>query len=203
MMAIYKNGKKSGKEGEVIHSSWHGRAYTRRMPATVANPQTEAQQAHRRAFAEISRLSAGMKNAHSIGLHWKAVREKLNTHSVFRTLNKDCYGVDGVDYSRVRISFGTVSAVTVTSAAVDALGIVSVSFSSHHAPTEANDEVYLFVYCPDQREGRLAHPVGRGAGCISAELPAEWRGHVVHLYAFVKSTRSRTSETIYIGPFGE
>lgn len=202
-MAIYKNEKKSGKEGDVIHSSWHGRAYTRRMPVSVANPQTEAQQAHRRAFAEISRLSAGMKNAHSIGLHWKAVREKLNTHSVFRTLNKDCYGADGVDYARVRISFGTVSGVSITSAAVDAQGVVSVAFSSRHSAAEANDEVYLFVYCPEEREGRLAHPVGRGAGSICAELPLEWRGHVVHLYAFVKSTRSRTSETIYIGPFGE
>lgn len=41
-MAVIKNGMKRGKEGDVIHSSWHGRPYTRRMPETVANPQTDA-----------------------------------------------------------------------------------------------------------------------------------------------------------------
>ena len=41
-MAVIKNGMKRGKKGDVIHSSWHGRPYTRQMPETVANPQTDA-----------------------------------------------------------------------------------------------------------------------------------------------------------------
>jgi hypothetical protein len=114
-MAIYKNGDLSGKIGDVIHSSWHGRPYTKRRPESVANPQTEAQQAHRNAFAEISRLSSAMKNGHDIGLHWQAVRQKLNTHSVFKKLNKDCYGPDGIIYSRIKISQGSVIGAHITS----------------------------------------------------------------------------------------
>ena len=52
-------------------------------------------------------------------MHWKAVRDKTSTHGVFKKLNKDCYGPDGIDYTRVKISYGMVSTVEVTLAKVD------------------------------------------------------------------------------------
>ena len=115
-MADYRGEKKRGKLGDLIYSSWNGRPYVRRRPATVANPQTEAQQSHRHAFAEISRLSSAMKVAHTEGLHWQALHQKLNTHSVFKSLNKDCYSSDGIDYSHIRISHGSVTGVSIESA---------------------------------------------------------------------------------------
>ena len=136
-MAKIRNNEISGKLGDKIYSSWLGRPYVRRMPESVANPRTEAQQAHRHAFAAVSKLSSAMKEGHAEGLHWKAVRENLNTHSVFRNLNKDCFGPDGIDYSCVKISYGTVNAVEVTSSAVDAEGHVHVEFHDHH-PTAKN-----------------------------------------------------------------
>ena len=84
-MVKYRKGVKSGKQGDVIYSSWHGIPYERKMPESLANPQTEAQQAHRNAFAEISRLSSVMKVAHTMGLHSKAVRDKvLSLHRFLR-----------------------------------------------------------------------------------------------------------------------
>ena len=71
--------RRKNKLGKMINSSWLGRPYQRRMPETVANPRTEAQQAHRVAFGEVSRLSSAMREAHEEGLHWHAVRERLNT----------------------------------------------------------------------------------------------------------------------------
>lgn len=145
-MANYRGEKKSGKVGDVIYSSWHGRPYVRRRPEKVANPQTEAQQNHRNAFAEISRLSSAMKEAHTKGLHWHAVRQKLNTHSVFKSLNKDCYGPDGIDYSRIRISSGTVPGVQITSAEMDSQGVLRVTFESANTSEHGKDEFYLFYY---------------------------------------------------------
>ena len=144
-MAIYKNGKMSGKLGDVIHSSWHGRPYTRRKPETVANPQTESQQAHRNAFAEISRLSSAMKTGHQEGLHWQAVRQKLNTHSVFKKLNKNCYGPNGIDYPRVKISEGSVSRANITYAKIDAEGNISVLFDGMHVGIVEFDECAVFT----------------------------------------------------------
>ena len=201
-MAKYRGEEKSGKLGGVIYSSWHGRPYERKMPESVANPQTEAQQAHRNAFAEISRLSSAMKVAHSVGLHSKAVREKLNTHSVFKKLNKDCYGADGIDYPRVRISWGSVTGFSITSADVNQEGMVCVAFDGNCTMENKNDEFYLFVFCPDQREGRCAAPVARTAGEVHASIPAEWMGHPLHLYAFMKAEKgNRTSDSDYVGQF--
>ena len=200
-MAIYRGSKRIGKLGDVIYSSWHGRPYVRKRPATVANPQTEAQQSHRNAFAEISRLSSAMKEAHSVGLHWHAVRKKLNTHSVFKSLNKDCYGSDGIDYPRIRISHGSVTGVHIESADVNAQGIVGVKFTASPLSDGRNDEFYLYVFCPDLREGHFALPVKRSVGEVSASIPDEWKGHLLHLYAFMKDAKGRTSETVYAGQF--
>lgn len=199
-MAKIRNNNISGKLGDKIYSSWHGRPYVRRMPESVANPRTEAQQAHRHAFAAISKLSAAMKEGHAEGLHWKAVREKLNTHCVFRNLNKDCFGPEGIDYSCVKISYGTVSAVEVTSAAVDAEGHVHVEFHDHH-PTAKNkkDRFFLFVFCPDLCEGHFAEPVERTVGVVDAHIPEVWLEHELHLYAFMKNESGQTSDTMYLG----
>jgi len=201
-MAKYRGEEKSGKIGDVIYSSWHGRPYVRQRPETVANPRTEAQQAHRNAFAEISRLSSAMKEAHKEGLHWQALRQKLDTHSVFKSLNKDCYGPDGIDYRRVIISRGRVDSVSDTSAEIDAQGDLHVTFQDS-LPTERNknDQFFLFVFCPDLREGHFARPVPRTVGVVNAQIPAEWRGHDLHIYAFMKNKKGQTSDTIYVGQF--
>lgn len=201
-MATYKGGKKSGKEGNVIHSSWNGREYTRRMPESVANPQTEAQQAHRNAFAEISRLSSAMKAGHTIGLHHLAVRNKLNSHSLFKRLNKKCFDDDGIDYPRICIAKGSVEPAYVTSAEVNVQGGVHVTFQSDSISQNKSDEFYLFVFCPDQHEGRCAAPVARSVGVVDVRIPENWMGHPLHLYAFMRRKKSgSTSDTVYVGQF--
>ena len=201
-MAKIRNNEISGKLGDKIYSSWLGRPYVRRMPESVANPRTEAQQAHRHAFAAVSKLSSAMKEGHAEGLHWKAVREKLNTHSVFRNLNKDCYCPDGINYSCVKISYGTVNAVEVTSSAVDAEGHVHVEFHDHH-PTAKNkkDQFFLFVFCPNQCEGHFAEPVERTVEVVDTCIPDAWLGHELHLYAFMKNGSGQTSNTMYLGAY--
>ena len=134
-------------------------------------------------------------------MHWKAVRDKTNTHGVFKKLNKDCYGPDGIDYTRVTISYGMVSTVEVTLAKVDEEGNVHVEFLDRY-PTEKNkkDQFYLFLFCPDLREGHFAKPVARTTGIVGASLPEEWKGHELQLYAFMEDSKGRTSETMYLGP---
>ena len=201
-MAKYIGEKKSGKVGDKIYSSWNGRPYERQMPESVANPRTEAQQAHRNAFAEISRLSSAMKEGHEEGLHWHAVRQKLKTYNVFRKLNKDCYGSDGIDYPRIKISKGSVAGVNITVANIDEGGNLHVEFHDQ-CPTEKNmhDQFFLFVFCPDQHEGHFVRPVERTVGMVDAQIPESWLGHDLHLYAFMKDAKGKTSDTIYVSHY--
>lgn len=200
-MAKEKRGHLSGKVGDVIHSSWNGRAYIRKKPKSVANPRTEAQQSHRMAFAAIAALSNTMKEGHKIGLHTLAQKEKLDTSSMFKHINKNCYGPDGIDYAHVIISSGTVTSAFVTSAEVDTQGGIHVTFDGHVTPANKDDEFYLFVCCPDQRDGLCAAPVARTVGEVCATIEANWTGHPLHLYAFMKGKNGRTSNTEYVGQF--
>lgn len=187
----------SGKLGDKIYYTWHGRQCERSMPTHVANPQTPEQQSHRNAFAVISKLSSYTKGAHLIGLHWLSVREHNSTYALFRKLNKDCFTPDGdIDYPRIVVSKGSVPMVSITSAVIED-GCLTVNFGSHAYDGAATDRLFLFVYSSALRAGTLADPVPRSAGRITVDLPTEWLGQPLHLYAFLQGYRLRTSDTIY------
>ena len=196
-MARIQGTSESGKLGDKILYTVHGRQYERSMPTHVANPKTEAQQLHRNAFAMISKLSSYMKEAHLIGLHWLSVREKNNTYSVFKHLNKNCFTPDGlIDFPHVVLSYGSLEKATITSASIND-GVLSVTFSSHFHGGSATDQFYLFVYCPALCTGLLAEPVSRSTEEVTAVFPHEWHSHPLHLYAFLRGSKGRTSDTIY------
>ena len=205
----------SGKLGDKIYYTWHGRQCERSMPTHVANPQTPEQQSHRNAFATISKLSSYFKGAHLIGLHWLSVREHNSTYALFRKLNKDCFTPEGdIDYPHVIVSKGSVPLVTITSAVIED-GCLTVNFDSRAYGGTATDRLFLFVYSPALCAGILADPVPRSAGKVTALLPDEWlqtaaanasdntntlthsHNQTFHLYAFLQGYRLRTSDTIY------
>lgn len=216
-MARKQGDSESGKLGNKIYYTWHGRQCERSMPTSEANPQTEAQQAHHSNFAMVSKLSSYMKEAHLVGLHWHAVREKNSTYAIFRQLNKDCFTPDGeINLPRVIVSRGSVESVVITSATINN-GVLTVTFDTRVYGGKATDEFYLFIYCPALCAGLLATPVPRSAGLLTAVLPPEWlqpteltqantntlthsrtNAFPLHLYAFLRSTRSRTSDTIHL-----
>ena len=196
-MARIYGSEMSGKLGDMIYSSWHGRPYSRRRPEKVANPQTEAQQAHRNAFAEISRLASDLKAAHCIGLHKQAQRLKLNTHCVFKKFNKDYYGENGIIYPRVIVSDGPVRTTRILSVELGEQNVLCVAFDNRCSISDADDQFFLFVYCPDLRAGVLVPPVPRSAGMTTVTLPAEFTEHPLHLYAFFRDEKRKTSRTIY------
>ncbi|MBQ6742975.1 MAG: hypothetical protein IJR04_10390 [Bacteroidales bacterium] len=210
-MARKQGDSESGKLGNKIYYTRHGRQCERSMPTSVANPQTEAQQAHRSNFAMISKLSSYMKAAHLVGLHWHAIREHNSTYAIFRQLNKDCFTPDGeINLPSVIVSRGSVESVVITSATINN-GALTVTFDTRVYGGKATDEFFLFVYCPALCTGRLATPVPRSSGLVTAVLPPEWLhpaeptqtfpqsdNQFLHLYAFLRSTRSRTSDTIHL-----
>lgn len=214
-MARIQGNSETGKLGNKIYYTWHGRQCERSLPTHVANPRTEAQQAHRSNFAQISKLSSYMKEAHLVGLHGQAVREKNSTYALFKRINKDYFTPDGeIDYPRIVVSKGSVPMVSITSAVIED-GLLSVTFDSRSYGGAATDRLFLFVYSPALCAGFLADPVLRSAGKVTALLPDEWlqtaaanasdntntlthsHNQTFHLYAFLQGYRLRTSDTIY------
>lgn len=208
-MARKQGDRESGTLGDKIYYTWRGRQCERSKPTHVANPQTEAQQRRRNGFGALSRLASRMKEAHLVGLHWLAVREKNSTYALFHRLNKDCFTPEGdIDYARVVVSKGSVPGVVITSACM-ADGVLTVAFDSSSHGGAATDELCLFVYSPAMEGGFFAEPVPRCAGLVATGLPDGWlapsgtdasapqKADALHLYAFLRSSRGRTSDTVY------
>lgn len=196
-MARIQGNSETGKLGNKIYYTWHGRQCERSMPTHVANPRTEAQQAHRSNFAQISKLSSYMKEAHLVGLHGQAVREKNSTYALFKRINKDCFTPDGeIDYPRIVVSKGSVRKASIISVTV-ADGLLTVIFDGYVYGGAATDRLFLFVYSPALCAGFLADPIPRSAGRITVDLPTEWLGQPLHLYAFLQGYRLRTSDSVH------
>ena len=179
------------------------------MPAHVANPRTEAQQAHRSAFVEIVRLSSYMTEAHTIGLHRHAQRQHLRTYMDFRKLNKNCFTANGdIDYPRIVLSYGSVAKVFFTSVCLDDSGTLHLTFDPclHFGNAAPTDNLYLFAYSPALCAGILFDPVPRSAESLTLQFPVPTQTikHLpnqavdIHLYAFLRSRRGNTSGTRYI-----
>lgn len=196
-MPKYVGGKLVGRLGNTIHYIFNGRECSRSMPEKVANPKTEKQVAHRIAFAAISKLSSDLKGAHLIGLYKDAQRGKLNTYSLFKNLNKNRYTPNGIDYAHVVVSKGPVTNSNIISIGVNEQRLLSLTFDAQTSPQTVNDRFHLFVYCPDLRKCCPAHPVPRSVGIVEMEIPEEWAGHDLHLYAFIRNAKGWTSDTMY------
>ena len=199
-MARKTGNKERGKVGDKIYYTWHGRQCERSMPKSVSNPQTEAQQAHRKAFVQVARLSSDLTVAHSIGFDQAAKRMQLNTYSVFRKVNKDCCGPEGIDYSKVVLSRGSANMIYVSSLHWENRKRLVVAFDNIQCEGATDDHVFLFAYFPEQRKCLTAKPVKRSAGSISISIPTDWQRTPYHLYAFARTGQGITSDTVYITP---
>ena len=172
---------------------------------TLAKPMSDEQQAHRKGFGLIAKLSSDLKAAHEIGLHkeslrQKGARRKPTTFSCFKHLNRDCFGADGIDYQRVVVSKGPLAKPDITSARLDADGMLTVTFCNRYYDGDPDDELILVAYSPQWRGCLLAGSVPRSAEALTAQLPAEWlqASPDIHLYAFFRGKKLHTSDSVYV-----
>lgn len=200
-MAKIRGTMMSGKLGDKVYSHWNGRPYVRSKAKKVRVPGTDAQRAHWEAFAAVSRLSSDLAEAHCLGLHQAALRQNLNTHSLFKKINKDCAEGGEVDHPRVQVSRGPLPTVAFTASELTAEGLLHLAFDPDPLRRDADptDELCLFAYRPDLRQGRLFGPVPRDAAKATLQLPADWLpSTTLHLYAFLLNHKGQSSDTLYI-----
>ena len=62
-----------------------------------------------------------------------------------------------------------------------------------------DDEVYVYAYCPEVKEGVLSASAWRRSGCVQLTLPERWQGKTVHFYGFAVDFEGNASGTVYIG----
>lgn len=198
-MARLVNGMPVGKVGNVIYSSRNGKPYLRAMPKRVRQPKTEAQKAHWSAFGMLAKLSSDLTEAHTLGFAKAAKKQKKNSHSIFRHINKEFVSADGVDYSSLVLSDGRVPPVNVTSMQIDKKGVLTLTYANYMKLERCgNNAVIFFAYCPDRHEHLLDDSARRRDGRMTVTLPKKWKGKEYHLYLFMRDAYGNTSASIYL-----
>ena len=194
-----------GRVGPVIGYTWRGRMCLRARPSHVANPRTEAQQAHRMAFRTMVQLSARMKEAIRVGMRAESLALGMTEQNLFVKLGFGAMGAEGLDYGRLRVSSGPVAGVAVAAVEIDSEGIARLEWEKAAAGQRASgeDEVLLYAYCPAAGCGVLSAPMPRRRKRLAMMLPEGWSEEGVHLYCFVRNYRGECSESEYISTEGQ
>ena len=200
-----------GKVGTVVGSFWKGipvmRAYVRRQH----DAKSETQVVIRARFKAMMELVSGFLDASRIGLHDTAVSGPMTEGNMFFVKNWDMVTASGVesvsvDFTGLTVAQGNLPGVHFNAPQFDTPLQVDVDFDDNmeYRGTSPDDEVYVFVYCPDAKCGVLSEPVKRSDGSVSVKVPSYWNGMKVHVYGFAKGALdsgrySQCSNSAYLG----
>lgn len=208
ILAPFKN-----RIGTVVGRRWRAGMWTMNSyQGDVKNPRTTAQLTQRLRFGAAGQLGSAFYDAIDISLNYflkthptTQVGEFVKRNMPFITATRP--GSLNVDYTSLTLCKGPLAEVGFDAPGFDTPGQIKVDWQAHLqvASADANDKVYVFVYCPDTKSGFLAEPKERSTGNMDITVPQDWNGLKVHLYGFVTSDKTNrkkpnsVSNSVYIG----
>lgn len=207
MARLYQglDGAISGRIGTMVGYMWKNRACVRTYRRTINYPNTKGQQQERDWFVGMVRFASQGKAALQLGFKHRAAETGMTEGNYFISRNKTHFHrvADGVevDFDRLTISEGAAADVLFHSPEFGEGETVSISFEKNmlFSRSASDDQVFVYAYTPDLKEGYLAPPAQRRTKHIHLQLPESWAGTVVHLYGFVVDREGRSSNSTYIG----
>lgn len=194
-----------GRVGPVVGYMWKRTHCVRSYVAHIRYPNTELQQRERDWFVSMVRFASEARPALKLGLRRMAHNAGVTEGNLFVKCNKEYFsheeGKVVVDYSHLKLSFGSAADVYFHEARFEEDEVVVVDFEKNRLQLRASseDNVYLYVYAPGLGKGILSAPTPRRTKEVKIKLPSWWSGQEVHLYGFVVDCEGRSSNTTYIG----
>jgi len=215
-MSIIKHGILggfNGKVGNVVGSTWKGKSVMKIRPATVTNPNTERQQNQRSRFGLVGRFLQAHRNLIRIG--FRAYTKDMTASNAAMSYNL-ANAVSGqfpdlsMDFSKVRISMGTLAPVSGVAVASESAASVTLNWLDNSQANNAHESDQLVVSLFDVATSEVVYVPGcasRSQATATLNLPAEWSGRTVEVLAFLISLegtstsngRESVSNTVYAG----
>ena len=187
-------GAQYGKIGPVVGRKFREENVYSAYQKNVTNPRSEAQTRHRARFRVLSTLSHDMACGAIFGFRTAAKGTNLSPRNLFQKTNWPFVTATGagavmVDYVGLAVSRGGLSSVLFDIPSFDIPNSVNVDFSEFGAPCQRtdNDRVFVYVYCPDARQGILSAETKLDEQHVSMSVPSSWNGMKVHVWGFVRN----------------
>ena len=181
-----------GKLGPAVGYMWNGVWCVRSRNTKPNNPRTVAQTAHRELFKQEVQLAASMRWGVTTCLRDIAREEHMTAYNLFVHANQHAFSsVDGrleVDYSALRLSFGTMPLVEVSELRWSADNVLSVRYKN--GPGSNVDYVYVYVYIPELGMEFMSAPAHRRDQRVAVALPNKYAGHEAQVYLMVQNAQT-------------
>ena len=187
----------SGTVGTVIGYRRNNQWFMRAKPRSVANPRTEAQQAHRRQFGDMVSLASKLLPALKVGMRHYAPQHAMTAGNAFVHLN---WVKDGaISLKDMKLSVGPVPMVTFTEVTVED-GVLTLRWDKnlHHHGAKNEDTIKIYAYNEEQGLTQCVATAERRTRRLSTLLPDAFRD--AHLWALIEDPMGRTSESTYLEP---
>ena len=187
----------SGTVGTVIGYRRNNQWFMRAKPRSVANPRTEAQQAHRRQFGDMVSLASKLLPALKVGMRHYAPQHAMTAGNAFVHLNWVKDGV--ISLKDMKLSVGPVPMVTFTEMTVED-GVLTLRWDKnlHHHGAKNEDTIKIYAYNEEQGLTQCVATAERRTRRLSTLLPDAFRD--AHLWALIEDPMGRTSESTYLEP---
>ena len=187
----------SGTVGTVIGYRRNNQWFMRAKPRFVANPRTEAQQAHRRQFGDMVSLASRLLPALKVGMRHYAPQHAMTAGNAFVHLN---WVKDGaISLKDMRLSVGPVPMVTFTEMTVED-GVLTLRWDKnlHHHGAKNEDTIKIYAYSEEQGLTQCVATAERRCRRLSTLLPDAFRD--AHLWVLIEDPMGRTSDSQYLEP---
>ncbi len=187
----------SGTVGSVIGYRRNNQWFMRARPRFVANPRTEAQQAHRRQFGDMVSLASKLLPALKVGMRHYAPQHVMTAGNAFVHLNWTREGA--ISLKDMRLSVGPVPMVTFTEITVEN-GVLTLRWDKnlHHHGAKNEDTIKIYAYNEEQGLTQCVATAERRSRRLSTLLPDAFRD--AHLWALIEDSMGRTSDSQYLEP---
>ena len=185
----------SGTVGTVIVYRRNNQWFMRAKPRSVANPRTEAQQAHRRQFGDMVSLASKLLPALKVGMRHYAPQHAMTAGNAFVHLNWTREGA--ISLKDMKLSVGPVPMVTFTEITVED-GVLTLKWDKnlHHHGAKNEDTIKIFAYSEEMGLTQCVATAERRTRRLSTLLPDAFRD--AHLWALIEDPMGRTSESTYL-----
>lgn len=193
-MAIYFAGYLSpirNKLGNAVGRKWRTLDVLSVYNGRPRNPRTQKQQLNRTRFGAIANLAMSFNSAVKVGFSGICAGNPIPERSMFIRKNWGCVdasepGTATFDYTEIVCAAGPLPEAGFGAASFAEPLSVEVPLTDNSAQdgADARDKVYLFVYSPEAKAGKLGEVKQRADETIACNVPSTWVGHRVHVWGF-------------------
>ena len=185
----------SGTVGTVIGYRRNNQWFMRAKPRFVANPRTEAQQAHRRQFGDMVSLASKLLPVLKVGLRHYASQHAMTAGNAFVHLNwvRD----RAISLKDMKVSVGPVPMVTFTEISLED-GVLTLKWDKnlHDHGAKNEDTIKIFAYNAEKGLTQCVATAERRSRRLSVLLPDAFCD--AHLWAILEDPMGRTSSSKYL-----